>query len=127
MEKSAMIFEARELKRHSEPIAVEDLKEGSVYFAVNFLDKALLIPTMEPVVFVGRDREPGDTDRFYFQDAESYREGIRYESADEEDDPTFYTGAAPNHIFDYERALDCLLVCSLRRRNAVTTGVDDAV
>jgi hypothetical protein len=110
-------FEERELKTYSEPVVVENLREGSVYFALNFLDKELLLPTMEPVVFVGKNLEPGDEERYYFQDAESYRSGIRYATAvPEEDEVTFYSGAAPIHIFEYERALDCLLACSLRRR-----------
>jgi hypothetical protein len=113
-----MRFEQRELKPYSEPVAVEDPREGIVYFAVNFLDKEMLIPTMEPVVFVGRNLDRDDNDRFYFQDADSYREGIRYGTAGAEDDATFYSGAAPNHIFDYEHALDCLLACALRRNEA---------
>jgi hypothetical protein len=114
-----MRFEQRELKPYSEPVVVEDLQEGTVYFAVNFLDKEMVIPTMEPVVYVGRNLDPDDVDRFYFQDADSYREGIRYATAvPEENNATFYSGAAPIHIFDYEHALDCLLACSLRRKEA---------
>ncbi len=75
-----------------------------MYYAVTFLDEEMLIPTMEPVVFVGRNLDREDVDRFYFQDADSYREGIRYSTGVAEDDATFYSGAAPNHIFDYERA-----------------------
>ena len=112
-----MRFEERELTSHSEPVAVEKLREGSVYFSLNFLDKELLLPTMEPVVFVGKNLEPHDQDRYYFQDAESHRAGIRYSTAvPEEDEATFYAGATPIHIFEYERALDCLLACGLRRR-----------
>src|SRR5258708_29857054 len=86
-----MRFEARELKPYSEPVRVEELQEGRVYFAVNFLDTAMLIPTMEPVVFIGRNLEPGDVERFYFQDADSYRQGIRYGTGVAEDDATFYS------------------------------------
>jgi len=115
-----MRFEARELKPYSEPVRVEELQEGRVYFAVNFLDTAMLIPTMEPVVFIGRNLEPGDVERFYFQDADSYRQGIRYATGVAEDDATFYFGAAPGHIFEYEHGLDCLLACSLRRARATS-------
>jgi hypothetical protein len=109
------------LKSYSEPVAVETLHEGNVYFSPNVLDKELLLPTLEPVVFVGKNLEPHDQDRYSFQDAESHRAGVRYSAVvPEEDDATFYTGAAPIHIFEYERALDCLLPCALRRREDAT-------
>jgi hypothetical protein len=50
-----MRFESRELKPYAEPVVAAELKEGSVYFAVTFADEDTLIPTMETVVFVGRD------------------------------------------------------------------------
>ena len=34
-----MRFAERELKPHAEPVTVADLKVGTVYFAVNFLDR----------------------------------------------------------------------------------------
>jgi hypothetical protein len=40
-----MRFEEKELWPSPEPVAVEDLQVGVVYFAVNFIDKELLIPT----------------------------------------------------------------------------------
>src|SRR5204863_9021032 len=72
-----MRFETRELKEHSEPVAVERLREGTTYFSLSFLDKEMLVPTLEPVVFVGCNLEPDDEERlFYFQDADSYRAGF---------------------------------------------------
>ena len=115
-----MRFETRELKEHSEPVAVERLREGTTYFSLSFLDKEMLVPTLEPVVFVGCNLEPDDEERlFYFQDADSYRAGIRYHANEpdaDDADATFYSGAVPSHIFEYEHALDLLLVCSLRRK-----------
>ena len=55
-------------------------------------------------------------DLLYFQDAESYREGIRYDSADAER-AVFTCGSQPSHIYEYENALNQLLLCSLRRSN----------
>jgi len=54
----------------------------------------------------------------YFQDFESYATGIRYESAKEEESVVFhvYGSNEINHIFEYERALDQLMKCSLRRQ-----------
>jgi len=34
----AMRFEARELKPYAEPVSASDLKEGAVYFFVNFAE-----------------------------------------------------------------------------------------
>lgn len=107
-----MRFEGRELKPYAEPVSAAELKQGSAYFAVTFVDEDMLIPTMETVVFIGRNLEPGDIDRVYFRDVRSFREGV--DSETEWD----YTASENNinHIFEFERALDQLLACSLRRR-----------
>ena len=112
-----MHFEGRELKTFAEPVEAATLQEGTVYFAVNFVDDEMLLPTMEPVVFVGRNLEQADSDRVYFQDAESFRRGVRHSSTSRDAEATFYSGAETQmgHIFDSERGLDVLLRCSLRR------------
>jgi len=69
-----MEFEARQLKSYAEPVSVDSLSIGEVYFNVLFLDDDILIPITQPVVFVGKNLASGDTDSLYFQDAESYRE-----------------------------------------------------
>jgi hypothetical protein len=111
-------FEARELKPYGEPVEPTALQVGTVYFALTYLDPNMLLPTLEPVIYVGRDLEPGDVEQFYFQDADSYRRGIRYQSADGDHPAAFHTGDAIKHVFDYDRALDLLMLCSLRRREA---------
>ncbi len=111
-----MKFEERELKEYSEPVLPDQLKEGSVYFAVVFLDKDGLVPSMEPRIFVGVKTEP-EGNKFYFQDFSSYRRGIRFESPNADEEATFTTGAG-RYIFEYERALDVLMACALRRRKA---------
>lgn len=114
-----MMFEARELKSYAEPVTLGDLREGEVYFVLQFADEALLIPIMQPLIFLGKNLEEGDIDLFYFQDFESYAGGVRYASRAEEGEADFsvYGPNDTNHIFEYERALDRLMVCSLRRRN----------
>jgi hypothetical protein len=114
-----MRFE-RELKLYAEPVSAAELKEGSIYYFVNFIDGELLIPTMEPMVFVGRNFESDDEGRVYFQDVYSYREGLRYdtpEAASEESSAEFHTGSEDElgHVFEYEQALDVLIACWLRR------------
>jgi hypothetical protein len=114
-----MQFEARELKSYAEPVDPSVLKEGDVYFSVQFVDDEMLIPVMETWVFVGKGLEPEvDKDFFFFQDVASYIDGIRYESATG-DDANFQAAKADGmkHIFEYERALERLMVCSIRRKN----------
>jgi hypothetical protein len=98
-------FEGRELKSYAEPVSAAELKEGSVYFALTFVDEDMLIPTMETLVFAGRDLEPGNVRKFYFRDVDS-------------EDEWDYTASNINHIFEIEHALDQLMACSLRRRKA---------
>lgn len=107
----------RDLKPYAEPIAASELQEGSVYFFVNFIDREMLIPTIETVVYVGKNLEPNDENQVYFQDIESFRNGIRYGSGE---GAVFETGSADElgHVFEYERALDVLMACSLRRQKA---------
>ncbi len=115
-----MRFEERELPSYAQPVSSADLKEGTVYFTVNYIDDDLLIPTVETIVFIGRDLQPGDSGRVYFQDIDSYGRGVRYESATAEDYVQFSTGSENelSHIFEYDRALEELMKCSLRRRRA---------
>jgi hypothetical protein len=77
-----MIFEEREVKPYGEPVLPEQLDEEGeeIYFSLNFLDDDMLIPVLEPLVFIGRDLCEGDSQQVYFQDAESYRQGIRFDS-----------------------------------------------
>lgn len=115
-----MRFDERELKTYAEPVTATDLVEGQVYFSVQFADDHLLIPIMETWVFAGRKLRSGDTeDVLCFQDAESYLRGIRRGAS--EDNKARFQVATPtgiNHIFDYEQALDELMRCAVRRRQA---------
>jgi len=113
-------FEGRELKEFAEPVSAGDLREGEVYFAINYVDDDMLIPVMETVVFIGRNLEPGDVGQVYFQDVQSYQEGIRYGWDKEDEWAKFEAGSENevNHIFDYENALNALMRCSLNRRRA---------
>lgn len=96
-----------------------DLKEGEIYFALTFVDDDMLIPSLEPVVFIGRDLEGDGRHQLYFQDAESYRAGIRFGAEGSGDNATFFCGAKASHVFDYEHALNGLLRCSLRRQETL--------
>ena len=110
-----MKFEARELKEYAEPVLPEQLREGKVYFAIVFHDEDMLVPSMEPRVFIGPKPEPEGTE-LLFQDFVSYQRGIRYESDDADGRATFDNSGVGRYIFEYERALDVLMACALRRR-----------
>jgi hypothetical protein len=107
-------FEARDLKPYGEYVKSSGLVEGKTYFAIHFLDDQMLVPELDPLVFIGRNLELGDSGRLYFQDAASYLSGIRYGNGGEikihdvEENAPF--------VFEFERALDVLLQCSLRRQ-----------
>lgn len=115
-----MHFPARQLKPYAEPVSPEDLSEGRIYFSLTFADPAMLNPTLEPLVFIGRDLAMDDRGALYFQDLDSYRRGIRFSDADQAHEAVFIEASAQeiNHVFEFEKALDVLLLCSLRRSRA---------
>ena len=115
-----MQFEAREFKQYSEPIRATALKQGSVYFSLNFSDEDLLVPCLEPVVFVGNNLDPEDQGLIlYFQDIDSHREGISFDTVTKSEEAVFQHGSESEfkHIFEYERGLDELMKCAIRRKN----------
>jgi hypothetical protein len=112
-----MRFEARELKSYASPVTADALKHGEVYLSVQFADENMLIPIVETWAFVGKGLDPENTERhLYFQDVESYLNGVRYGSPGAEN-ATFQVALEGNthHIFEYEQALEELMKCSLRR------------
>ena len=110
-----MLFEGREIKDYAEPVPVDQLEPGVIYFAVDFYEDEMLTPVMEPKVYIGRDLDP-EEEGCYFQDLDSYNDGIRFASSTPEDDVLFEIGIE-NRVYDYEEALEILMACSLRRRS----------
>jgi hypothetical protein len=110
--------DARELKLFAEPLKPAELELGSIYFSLFFLDDAFLIPGLEPYVFIGSDIDPEDTG-LYFQDIESYWRGARYGDATAGGPAILVVDSEEtvNH-FEYNEALEQLMVCSLRRQEA---------
>lgn len=112
-----MRFE-REVGPYAEYVAVGELELGKTYFSVRFIDDEMLTPGLEPVVFIGRNLEPGDSDVLYFQDFESYRAGARYGQQNEGEPGRFECfpdGSRPD-VCEFDAALDILLRCSAKRR-----------
>jgi hypothetical protein len=104
-----------------------------VYFRLSYLDEAMTIPELVPLVFIGRDLEPESdgSHRSFFQDAASYRSGVRWgddapQIAGETEEERFESWLQRGHfvtrletddsgVHVFERALDLLLLCSLER------------
>jgi hypothetical protein len=119
-----MHFAGRDLKPYAEPVTPDRLVVGEMYFTVQFVDQHMLAPVVEPVVFLGNNLDPGPDGRgHYFQDAGSYLAGLRHRpeeaspEADDGPDVTVYQQREGqiSHIFEFERGLDELLKCSIRR------------
>jgi hypothetical protein len=79
----------------------------------------MLIPELRPLVFIGKNLDPADVGIVYFQDYDSYSRAVRYgQPGDPSIQGWFESGSENeiNHIFEFERALNVLLSCSLRRQ-----------
>ena len=114
-------FEARILQPTAEYVKPEQLREGDTYFTVGYADPDLLFPSLEPVIFVGRDVEQLSADYIYFQDIASYRDGVRLDDANPEEEGESrgllhrFASDTPA-VMDYENAVNELLRCYLRRQ-----------
>ena len=77
----------------------------------------MLIPTIDTVVYIDENLEPGDTDRVYFQDIDSFNAGVHYGRDVDGAHAIFQCGSRNElgHIFTFEAALNELLKCSMRR------------
>jgi hypothetical protein len=115
-------FEGRDLSPYPEQVRREDLKEGDVYFSVRFFDRAMFVPALEPLVYVGSNLDPASPG-LYFQDFDSHEAGATWQ--DQKGFDVSFDVVPEDHtqnIFEYDRALDLLLACSIRRRNRSDTG-----
>ena len=118
-----MHFE-RELKSSAEYVNASALKLGSVYFTVGFADATMLIPTLEPVVYIGSDLGRGGEEKAYFQDIGPYQYGMRFDPANEKDAWAFQAFDVPktgivNGVCEYEQALAVLMRCAIRRSELI--------
>jgi hypothetical protein len=120
-----MRIKEREIAGYAEPVEPEKLVAGDVYFALQFADEQLLIPNLEALVFLGRNlAEVAPEDLFFFQNFDSYRQGLRFESVADDKRSYFYVlrENGMKHIFEYRKALDVLLECGVRRQVVETSS-----
>lgn len=115
-----MQFEARQLKEFAEPVSIESLHVGGVYFAVQFLDADMLVPVLEPLIYLGKSLPGTEQGNLCFQSFESHARGVRFDSASTDERQSFQIASpkSVNHIFEFERALDVLMKCALDRRKS---------
>lgn len=106
----------RKVPSYAEPVTAEELREGEVYHSVQFADEDMLLPIVETLVFTGRETDEDGSALYCFQDIDSRQRGIKRGSPDAEG-ALFYLQHERhlNHIFEYDRALDELIRCSMRR------------
>jgi hypothetical protein len=114
------IFPARKLKPYAQPVDPARMEKGRVYFALQYLDYALFVPFLEPLIFLGFNLDRKNPDIRFFQGYESYIAGVRYKRARKAHRSDFhlYGPDEGKHIFDYEHALEGLMSCALRRQQA---------
>jgi hypothetical protein len=115
-------FEGRVLAPKAEYLKADDLNEGETYFMVDYADPELLVPQLTPVVFVGRNLEADGSGHVYFQDMDSYRDGVRIDDLDSEENGGDLKGLLYKFaqkdpaVVSFESAIDELLRCYLRRK-----------
>lgn len=112
-----MKYRGIEIKDYAEPVRVEDLEVGEVYFSVQFLDPALRVPIVETLVFLGENLDSEHKGLFYFQQAESYERGVRFKPSNKVRINDFQVARRDGmkHIFQFDHAVDVLLICGARR------------
>lgn len=112
-----MKFAARELKPYYEPVEYQDLEVGIEYFIVRFVDDDMLIPTIESLIYIGEDLLEEDEGSCYFQDIESYLDGISFPNDERVNEAVVHRQPKNelSSICSFESSLNELLKCSLRR------------
>ncbi len=121
------IFPATTLKSYAEPVSQTDMKQGRVYFALQFEDPDLLVPLLQPLIFLGHNIDGDDPSLRWFQDFDSYRAGVRYENSDPEERGSFHVYGTDEgkHIFEYRRALERMMWCEMSRNE--TEKLDEVI
>ena len=118
-----MRFEARDLAEYDSPMTASSLVVGGTYFIANFVDENLLIPCLQPVVYIGKGLPPAGLPpakkrKYLFQDAPSYLNGLRISndlSGDNSIELNIFVKSGLRNIYEFDAALDVLLRCSVRR------------
>jgi hypothetical protein len=105
------------MKARAKSVKPSDLVQGTTYFMVSYLDDHMSVPTVEPIVFLGRSIH-GDSDgKLYFQDAPSHIHGGPYpENMTDEQDLLSFPDHGLGSILTLEEAVEELQRCLARKR-----------
>ncbi|GAA0680703.1 hypothetical protein GCM10009429_00790 [Dyella marensis] len=111
-------FDQREIPPYAQYVSSNELAIGETYFHVTYVDQDMMIPTVSSLVYIGRNLGDDEVNTIYFQDVESYFAGLRI--TDKNPDPDSmrlesFPGDSPS-VLEFEYALECLMLCSLRRK-----------
>ncbi|NII71480.1 hypothetical protein FHW84_000036 [Dyella sp. SG562] len=111
-------FDKREIPPYGQFVSNDKLVIGETYFHVTYVDQDMLIPTVSSLVYIGRNLGNNEVNRLYFQDVDSYFDGLRI--TDENPDPNSmrlesFPEDSPS-VFEFDYALESLMLCSLRRK-----------
>ncbi|HEX8611482.1 MAG TPA: hypothetical protein VF800_09365 [Telluria sp.] len=108
---------------YAEPIGASELKQGNLYFMLNYFDEDLLIPELQTLVFLGRDVTGGGDSLLYFQDIQSYTTRGPYpNSTDGPGDIFNCTDDQLGCIFRLDKAVSALQNCVRRREKMMPKG-----
>ena len=109
-----MLFPTRELKPYVRPIAKNELRAGSVYYSVGYVEREMLTPNITTMVYVGTK-----DGLFSFQDIESFQDGLDHSSAGSDDRIRLYNYDSHSlaSVYSFEEGLDSLLRCWSRRQD----------
>jgi hypothetical protein len=108
---------------YSEPIDLSELKQGNLYFMLNYFDEEVLIPELQTLVFLGREVTGEKNSLLYFQDIESYTTRGPYpNSADRPGDFFDCTDDQLGCIFRLDKAVLELQHCMRRREKMMPKG-----
>lgn len=115
------------MKARAQSVRPSELVKGSTYFMVSYVDDDLLIPIVEPMVFLGRSIH-GDADgKLYFQNAESFTHHGPYPEATDGDQDVFaFPDEGLGSILNLDEAVEELQRCLARKRGQQPAGKEEA-
>ncbi|MGO4703281.1 hypothetical protein [Dyella sp. 2RAB6] len=114
-----LTFDQREIPPYGQYTESDKLIIGETYFHVSYIDHAMTIPMMSTLTYIGKNLLDDEVNTLYFQDVESYRAGLRITDENPEPDSGWFESWPEDRygpVFEFEHALECLMLCSLRRK-----------
>jgi hypothetical protein len=114
-----LTFDKRDLSIAAISVRTEELRVGDTYFHVHYVDQDMKTPIVSSLVYVGKNFGDDEVSTLYFQDVESYLAGVRLTDDNADPDSAWFESWPEDSfhaVFDFERALEELMRCSIRRK-----------